>query len=501
MHSRFAARACRLTATADGVTFSLSNGVAFTRSLVRDAFRRSLVTGIANSVGGNLVYSYDALSRPVSRNADAFDYNERSEVSAALVAGNSAEYDYDYIGNETSWTANCLNQYTEFPHDDDGNLLSDGVFSFAYDSANRLKTVSSNGVLLVTNFYDAKSRRVKKVTPSATTTFFYDDWNLIEERNAYVNGETSTIRYFWGKDLSGTMQGAGGVGGLLFLTVDGVPYVPFYDNNGNVMRYCGSNGSVVAEYAYDAFGKTIAKSGPLAHVFRHRFSTKYYDTETGLYYYGYRFYHPSIMRWLNRDPIEEAGGRNLYGFISNAPVIGIDALGRKGLTLRYDFAQDTNFLERLVNWPTPSRISVNEAIADIKNRVKPYNKSGRGKCNCIKKIVLAGHGSEGVAGFGEDGVNSLAGSYFKGSRDVPSFPRDVFSLLDTVKSLSCDKMTVEFATCESGLGKLGEDLRSELTNFFGGNVTVVLYDVRVKPMFNIVFREPSIFRKFREQSK
>ena len=99
------------------------------------------------------------------------------------------------------------------------------------------------------------------------------------------------------------------------------------------------------------------------------------------------------------------------------------------------------------------------------------------------------------------GVNSLAGSYFRVSRDNPSFPRDVFSLLDTVKSLSCDKMTVEFATCESGLGKLGEDLRSELTNFFGGNVTVVLYDVRVKPIFNIVFREPSIFRKFRKQSK
>ena len=213
MRSRFAARACRLTATADGVTFSLPNGVAFTRSLVRDAFRRSLVTGVANSVGGNLVYSYDALNRPVSRNADAFDYNERSEVTAALVAGNSAEYDYDYIGNETSWTANCLNQYAEFPHDDDGNLLSDGVFSYTYDAAKRLKTVSSNGVVLVTNYYDAKSRRVKKVTPEATTTFFYDGWNLIEERIAFANGTTSTVRYFWGKDLSGTMQGAGGVGG------------------------------------------------------------------------------------------------------------------------------------------------------------------------------------------------------------------------------------------------------------------------------------------------
>lgn len=39
--------------------------------------------------------------------------------------------------------------------------------------------------------------------------------NLIEERIAYTNGNTSTIHYYWGKDLSGSFQGAGGVGGLL----------------------------------------------------------------------------------------------------------------------------------------------------------------------------------------------------------------------------------------------------------------------------------------------
>ena len=66
-----------------------------------------------------------------------------------------------------------------------------------------------NDILLVTTFYDAKSRRVRKVTPEAATTFFYDDWNLIEERVAYTNGTTSIIHYYWGKDLSGTLQGVG----------------------------------------------------------------------------------------------------------------------------------------------------------------------------------------------------------------------------------------------------------------------------------------------------
>ena len=71
---------------------------------------------------------------------------------------------------------------------------------------------------------------------------------------------------------------------------------------------------------YDDFGRTISRSGSMADFFRMRFSTKYFDSETGLYYYGYRFYSPSLMRWLNRDPIEEKGGLNLYGFCGNNPI-------------------------------------------------------------------------------------------------------------------------------------------------------------------------------------
>ena len=292
------------------------------------------------------------LNRPVSRNADTFGYNDRSEVTLANISGFSNAYDYDEIGNlllsaqnivTQLYTANNLNQYTsilrdsvspwEPSYDTDGNLLSDGVFTFTYDAANRLKTVSTNGILVLTNFYDAKSRRVRKVTPDAATTFFYDDWNLIEERIAYTNGTASAIHYYWGKDLSGTLQGAGGVGGLLYLTVNDSVYIPFYDNNGNITRYLDATGNTVAQYTYDAFGNTISQSGSLANIFRHRFSTKYIDSETGLYYYGYRFYHPILMRWLNRDTIEEEGGVNLYAICANALIINFDILGRDNGTV------------------------------------------------------------------------------------------------------------------------------------------------------------------------
>ena len=138
----------------------------------------------------------------------------------------------------------------------------------------------------------------------------------------------SAIKYSWGKDLSGTLQGAGGVGGLLYLTVDGAIYIPCYDGNGNATRYLDANGCTVAQYVYDAFGRTISQTGSLADIFRHRFSTKYFDAESGLYYYGHRFYSPVLRRWLTRDPIEEEGGLNLYGFCGNNAVCRYDKDGR-----------------------------------------------------------------------------------------------------------------------------------------------------------------------------
>ena len=304
----------------------------------------------------SIVCSYDT----VSRNGDAFSYNARGEIVSATVGGVAETHAYDHIGNAllaasggvtNAYAANSLNQYTQVgqtalpvtpAYDADGNLTAFGQWAYAYDAANRLVSVSSNGVSLVTNFYDTQSRRVRKVTPEASHTFIYDGWNLVEERIAYTNGMTSTIRSYWGKDVSGTFQGAGGIGGLLYLTIDGATYVPFYDSNGNVAHYLDANGGIAATYTYDAFGKAIVRSGPLADFFRHRFSTKYLDGETGLYYYGYRFYSPTLMRWLNRDPIEERGGLNLYGFCKNNAICMHDTDGRAYFAKRVLAGQSWN---------------------------------------------------------------------------------------------------------------------------------------------------------------
>jgi RHS repeat-associated protein len=86
--------------------------------------------------------------------------------------------------------------------------------------------------------------------------------------------------------------------------------------------------AIAAHYEYDPYGGgvndlsgyTYAEANPI------RFSSKYHDAETGLGYWGYRYYSARLGRWINRDPLEEDGGLNLYAYV-NDPLSGFDPLG------------------------------------------------------------------------------------------------------------------------------------------------------------------------------
>jgi RHS repeat-associated protein len=142
-------------------------------------------------------------------------------------------------------------------------------------------------------------------------------------------------KYTWGLDLSGTFQDAGGIGGLLALhdpEDDPTPdknYMFFYGANGNVGQLIDweNDGALVATYEYTPYGSVYAQAGDYAEENPIHFSTKYFDTETALGYWGYRYYSPRLGRWLNRDPIKERGGKNLYRFVLNSPLGWIDPDG------------------------------------------------------------------------------------------------------------------------------------------------------------------------------
>ena len=229
-----------------------------------------------------------------------------------------------------------------FAYDADGNLVSDGRWTNRWDAENRLVSVESltntpaASKRRLTFGYDHQGRRVTKTveawngsiwTTVVSNRFLYDGWNLIAELNSTNN---SVIRaYIWGLDLSGTIQAAGGVGGLLAVndSAQGVHFVAF-DGNGNVAALAkATDGTTSANYEYGAFGELLRATGPMARANPLSFSTKYQDDETGLIRYGFRYYNPSTGGWLSRDPIGEEGGVNLYGFVGNNGVTSFDPFG------------------------------------------------------------------------------------------------------------------------------------------------------------------------------
>jgi len=147
---------------------------------------------------------------------------------------------------------------------------------------------------------------------------------------AELNGTNGIIRtYIWGLDLSGTMQGASGVGGLLAIKpAAGNPQFVAYDGNGNVTGLVdATTGTTTGNLEYGPFGETIRLTPNANNQSPFRFSTKYTDDESDFLYYGYRYYNTSSGRWLSRDPIEERGGLNLYDFVDNKAVYSTDILG------------------------------------------------------------------------------------------------------------------------------------------------------------------------------
>ncbi len=224
---------------------------------------------------------------------------------------------------------------------------------YTWDAENRLTavepTVPVEDDVQMRFTYDYLGRRVQKqvfrwdkdtndwnTTAEADLRFVYDGWNVILVLDG-LNSNAVTRQYTWGLDLSGTLHGAGGVGGLLAAVEtqgtgspgDDQNYWFLYDGNGNVGQVLdATNPSTIttaAKYEYDPYGNLIASDGTYAAANPYHFSTKWFDD--GLYYYGYRYYLPRLGRWISRDPIEEEGGLNLYGFVGNEPTDAIDLWG------------------------------------------------------------------------------------------------------------------------------------------------------------------------------
>ncbi len=174
-------------------------------------------------------------------------------------------------------------------------------YEFVYDGMSRLRISrtyvrNSNNVLVLQN----EKRRV------------YDGMEIVQERDG-----TNVV--------TASLTRTGNIGGILARTTQAGSVFYNYDGSGNVVTLTDRSGAEVGSYNYDAFGNSLSQSGVAADANPYRFSTK--ESIAGMYSYGFRFYSPGSGRFINRDPIGEAGGTNLYGFVGNNPVNMVDLYG------------------------------------------------------------------------------------------------------------------------------------------------------------------------------
>jgi len=343
----------------------------------RDGMGRVTLTAFKGAGGNTLnsfAYDYNAAGQRATetgpRGNVTFGYNGRSELNSATglgAPGSTGNYNYQYddIGNResatvlstlnaqlstTTYQPNELNQYNaitvdgEAPsapiYDLNGNMTADGSgATFAFDEENRIVSIQSAIGNRKSEFlYDGMSRRVEtkefeNATLVKTVRYVYDGLLPVEELewSGVATGAPVAVRQITrGTDLSGSLEGAGGVGGLLAYIAGSSSAWYFADGNGNVAGLYGTSDTSEATYTYDPFGRRLNATGPLASINTYQWSSKEHHEPSGLVYYLHRYYNPETGRWVSRDPIEERGGVNLFGMVGNDPINFIDLFGLYG---------------------------------------------------------------------------------------------------------------------------------------------------------------------------
>jgi RHS repeat-associated protein len=310
---------------------------------------RDLKTSVLNNYNSTTISQYDYTHDNIGRRTSATMTGDVFENPSLPPAPDELLMVDTGTTTSAAYSANDLNQYTSVDtngsavnpvYDEDGSLTDDGTFTYVWNGENRLITITPKTPAVddkkLEFLYDYMGRRVRKITtewdgatwqPDETALFVYDGWNLIEELDG--SGVT-TASYVHGLDLSQSLQGTGGIGGILARIDHGASkvHIYFYDANGNVGQIIdSSDGSIAAAYEYAPFGGMTSAMGAYAEANPFRFSSRYADDVTGLYYYGYRYYSPMFGRWISRDPIGEDGGLNLYAIIYNDTINLTDLLG------------------------------------------------------------------------------------------------------------------------------------------------------------------------------
>jgi len=297
--------------------------------------KRNRVTNITyrnryGSIISSVSYSYDDAGNRTSMTDEpgttTYTYDTLNQLKTVTTPRRGVqEYAYDKAGDRTSYTdpwhnvsytydnANQLDYLidngvrTDFTYDANGNQTSKGDMTFTWDYQNRLVQVNNPRYPVPSTFaYDGDGKRISKTDSKGTTNYIYDGGNVIFETDQSGN---ITTEYFLAQDNP-----------IMSLKDKVLSYL-LYDVLGNMTTSLDEQGNILGTYSYEPYGKCWnAANDPLNNQ---RFTGKELDEESGLHYFGARYYDADVGRFISRDPIE----RFDYIYAKNNPLVFVDLLG------------------------------------------------------------------------------------------------------------------------------------------------------------------------------
>ena len=263
-----------------------------------------------------------------------FRFRARVPVKAGANSVTVQATDQDREVTNQNWQFTAAATGKTYTYDLNGSMLSDGTRSFIWDAKDRLKKVTVAGTTYEWD-YDWQDRRVREYQYAVTAVrpaipskqYIWEGSQIVRERTgtSAIDGTVQRTHYTHAfvDQIPATASAAATVSILL----------PLKDHLGNVREVLGTNYTyangkdIVERWDYSAYQKPVRVSGTTVNASLLVIGGYQNHVGSGLQLALYRAYDPELGRWISEDPLGEEGGLNLYGYVGNSPLMGVDPLG------------------------------------------------------------------------------------------------------------------------------------------------------------------------------